>query len=426
MKYFLRPYKIIAIAALMVSGWMAPASASAQTTIAHFLQEINPLLSHTQGYLGVLVSDVDTDSANKLKLKEVRGAIITLIDHDAPAGQIGLHVNDVVVSVNGQPVEGAEQFGRMMREVPAGHKVTLMISRDGAPQTMTVQLVDRRKMEHDVWNKMNTDAFPPPPAGMGWLPGEGEGWSLGHVSPFGSSLNVGALVEPLTSQMADYLGVQSGIMVKQVARKSEAANAGLKAFDVILKVGPESIQTIADWDRALRSNEGKPVQITILRERKQQTLNLQVDSKHHSQVEWTDIFPQEECPQMAMLGQSGQELADLLAQQAQGFGSPFTQQQMEELMKQAEKWRDSFKAGDFPELKIDPKQMDELRKQMEQFQHSFNPDQFKLDPKQMEEFRHQMEEFRKSFPQTFQFDRKQMEQLQRQIHESNRNLGLAA
>ncbi len=426
MKYFLRPYKIIAIAALMVSGWMAPAGALAQTTIAHLLQEINPLLSHTQGYLGVLVSDVDTDSANKLKLKEVRGAIITLIDHDAPAGQIGLHVNDVVVSVNGQPVEGAEQFGRMMREVPAGHKVTLMISRDGAPQTMTVQLVDRRKMEHDVWNKMNTDAFPPPPAGMGWLPGEGEGWSLGHVSPFGSSLNVGALVEPLTSQMADYLGVQSGIMVKQVARKSEAANAGLKAFDVILKVGPESIQTIADWDRALRSNEGKPVQITILRERKQQTLNLQVDSKHHSQVEWTDIFPQEECPQMAMLGQSGQELADLLAQQAQGFGSPFTQQQMEELMKQAEKWRDSFKAGDFPELKIDPKQMDELRKQMEQFQHSFNPDQFKLDPKQMEEFRHQMEEFRKSFPQTFQFDRKQMEQLQRQIHESNRNLGLAA
>ena len=40
---------------------------------------------------------------------------------------------------------------------------------------------------------------------------------------FGSSLNVGALVEPLTSQMAEYLGVSSGLMVKQVARKSEAA-----------------------------------------------------------------------------------------------------------------------------------------------------------------------------------------------------------
>ena len=58
---------------------------------------------------------------------------------------------------------------------------------------------------------------------------------------FGSSLNVGALVEPLTSQMAEYLGVPNGLMVKQVARKSEAAVAGLKAFDVILKVGTEPV-----------------------------------------------------------------------------------------------------------------------------------------------------------------------------------------
>jgi S1-C subfamily serine protease len=70
-------------------------------------------------------------------------------------------------------------------------------------------------------------------------------------------------------------------MVKQVVRKSEAAAAGLKAFDVILKVGPDAITTLADWDRALRSNQGKPVQVTVLRDKKQQTLTLQVDSKRH-------------------------------------------------------------------------------------------------------------------------------------------------
>ena len=53
---------------------------------------------------------------------------------------------------------------------------------------------------------------------------------------FGSSLNVGALVEPLTQQMADYLGVPNGLMVKQVSRKSEAATAGIKAFDVIAEL----------------------------------------------------------------------------------------------------------------------------------------------------------------------------------------------
>jgi serine protease Do len=417
---------MIAVAALfgLTMGWMAaPPGAPAQTTISHFLQEINPLLSHSQGYLGVLVSDVDADSVSKLKLKEMRGAIITLIDHDAPAGLTGLHVNDVILSVNGQTVEGSEQFGRMMREIPAGHKVTLAISRDGTLQTIAVQLVDRKKMEHDVWNKMNSpEAFPPPPSGMGLFPGAGDGLNLGHVSPFGSSLNVGAMVEPLTSQMADYLGVQSGIMVKQVARKSEAANAGLKAFDVILKVGAETIQTSADWDRALRSNVGKQVPVTILRERKQQVLNLQVDSKHHSEVQWTDIFPQEECPELAQLDQSWlDDWAENLHRQAQNFRSPFTEQQMEELRQQAEKLRDQ--AGTWQEFKVDPKQMEELRKQMEQFRQSFNLDQFKIDPKQMDELRRQMEEFRKSFPQNFQFDRRQLDELRHEL-EQMRDLNL--
>lgn len=258
----------------------------------------------------------------------------------------------------------------------------------------------------------------PPPSGMGLLTGGGEGWSLGHVSPFGSSLKVGALVEPLTSQMADYLGVPSGVMVKQVAHKSEAANAGLKAFDVILKVGSENIQTTADWDRALRSNEGKQVQVTVLRERKQQTLNLQVDSKHHGEVEWTDIFPQEDCPQVAELDQQlGLDLADSLRDQAQEFQGQFTRQQLDEMRRQAEKLRDSLKTGTFPDFKIDPKQMEELRRQMEEFSQSFKADQFKIDPKQREELHRQMDEFRESFPQNFQFDRRQLDQLQRQLEQ---------
>src|ERR1700760_2377401 len=122
MMYFLRPGKSIALApiALLVLGAgvvLAPPGAAPQATrIAQLLEKVDPLLSHSSspGYLGVLVSDIDNDSVSKLKLKEKRGALITLIDHDAPAGQIGLRVNDVVLEVNGQKVEGAEQFGRIL------------------------------------------------------------------------------------------------------------------------------------------------------------------------------------------------------------------------------------------------------------------------------------------------------------------------
>jgi len=289
MRYLLRPSLGAALlaAVALVAG---PPGASAQSRITHLVEDLNPLLSHAQGYLGVLVTDVDNDSVQKLRLRDNRGALVTLIDHDAPAGP-ALHVNDVILEVNGQKILGAEDFGRTLKEYTAGRRVTLVVFRDGAQQTITVQLVDRKVMEEEAWKKMSSDdVMPPPPSGTGFFSGGGDTPAPWHLPFFSPSLNVGALVEPLTSQMADYLGIVSGILVKSVSRKSAAAAAGLKPFDVILKVSGDSIATTADWDRALRTNQGKSVAVTVMRERRQQTLILQVDSKHHSQVTWTDIF----------------------------------------------------------------------------------------------------------------------------------------
>jgi serine protease Do len=296
MNYLLRPYRKLnlnrhrpACAAVLAAGICLaahPPAAHAQASeIVQFVEGSIPLLAHSapQGYLGVYITDVDADKAQALKLKETRGAVITLIDHDAPAGQIGLKINDVVLALNGQNVDDAEQLRKMLRDIPPGRKISLEISRDGNIQTLAVQLADRKVVGHDVWDKIDNGTDDPAPApSMGILAGGGDAPISGgfHLPFFGSTLKVGALVEPLTSQMADYLGVAGGLMIKQVARKSEAAAAGFHAFDVILKVGPDAISTSADWDRALRSNEGKPVQVTVLRDRKQQTLTLQVDSKH--------------------------------------------------------------------------------------------------------------------------------------------------
>jgi serine protease Do len=293
MNHLLRPIRTshlnLAFAGLAVAACLLIANRPGQAQagqLAPFLEDTSPLLAHTSvpGYLGVDVTDVDADKAQALKLKDVHGAVITLIDHDAPAGQIGLKVNDVVLAIDGQNVADADALRRLLRDTPPGRKVSLEISRDGNIQTLAVQLVDRKAMEHDIWTRLDIDvdgiAPVAPPPTMG-ITGSDVPVSSGfHISVFTSTLNVGALVEPLTSQMAEYLGVQSGLMVKQVARKSEAAASGLKAFDVILKVGSDSITTAADWDRDLRSNVGKPVQVTILRDKKQQTLTLQVDSKH--------------------------------------------------------------------------------------------------------------------------------------------------
>ena len=300
MKHFLRPYRSFnfspgyASLALAICFLPFPHTAHSQA------QSLTPLFANSHsaiahasqaGYLGVDVTDIDASKAQALKLKEARGALITLIDHDAPAGQIGLKVNDVVLAIDGQSVSGAEQLHGILRQIPPGRKISLEISRDGSVQTMEVQLADRRAMEKSIWSKIGADVESIVPSRLGGSSGStpamgmvsGDNTAVPssrfHVPFFTSTLNVGVLVEPLTSQMAEYLGVKGGLMVKQVAQKSQAAAAGLRAFDVILKVGAGSIATSADWTRALRANRDKPVQVTILRDKKQQTLTLQIDSK---------------------------------------------------------------------------------------------------------------------------------------------------
>ena len=437
MNHFLRPYTrfgIIALAGLSMASVAGPPGLEAQSTqVLELLEGTSPLLllhSNSQGYLGAYVEDLDADKAQTLKLKEVRGAVITLIDHDAPAGQIGLRVNDVVLQLNGQNVEGAEQLRRLLKEIPPGRKVSLEFSRDGNVQTTSVELADRRAMEHDVWNKLGkqSDTFAASP-GMGVLSGSGDGSLPGmfHMPIFGSTLNVGAIVEPLTGQMAEYLGVPSGLMVKQVAHKSEASAAGFKAFDVILKVGPDAVTTLSDWDRALRANQGKPVQVTILRDRKQQTLNLQVDSKHKTgALELEPLVPSGDGAEMAELegglqafGPSAQEWAQELLGQAQGMENEakelgnqiqtlhnsdsfqldnfkISQKQIDDLKQQIDRFEKGFKAEDF---KVDPALADELRKQAEALgdplkMQDFKMEDFKIDQKQLDDLKQQMDQFR--------------------------------
>jgi serine protease Do len=446
MKYFLRPNCRIGMVALVGMGAAMVAgsrSAPAQSTqIVELMPGTSPLLLHgsSQGYLGVWVDDVDNDKAQNLKLKEVRGAVITLIDHDAPAGLIGLRVNDVVLQLNGQNVEGAEQLRRMLKEIPPGRKVSLEFSRDGNVQTTSVELVDRRVMEHDVWNKLGNegDVFAAQSPGMGVLAGGGDASLPGmfHMPLWGSTLNVGAMVEPLTGQMAEYLGVPNGLMVKTVAPKSEAGHAGLKARDVIIKVGLDAITTMSDWDRALRQNQGKPVQVTILREGRQQTLTLQVDSKHKtSELEMQELFPSGDSavvaelnPDMAQVfGGSGQaakvlqDQAEALKDQVQGYLKPEIDPQLAEQMgKQAEALRDQLNMDDF---KVDPKQMDELKRQMDEFRKDFKAEDFKIDPQQADEMRKQAEALRDQLKMDeFKVDPKQMDDLKRQMEQGQKNL----
>ncbi len=157
-------------------------------------------LAHSsQSYLGINTRDLDNDRATELKLKDLHGAEITTVDHDAPANKAGLKVHDVVLEMNGQRVEGADQLRRMLRETPPGHTINLVISRDGQQQNISVQLADRSKVEANAWSQHFTVPDPSEtPMANGLLPPQSRGFGNGFFGVFTTSgLYIGADVDVL-------------------------------------------------------------------------------------------------------------------------------------------------------------------------------------------------------------------------------------
>jgi len=281
MNHFLRPFQGFSILVSVLA--MVLFAPQAEGIPIGPLTGVAPFMLHSasQSYLGVYLGDVDQDRAQALHMPAPQGAEITLLDHDAPAAKGGLRVHDVILSINGEKILSADQLRRKLRSTPIGRKVQLVVSRDGAQLTVGVQIADRRKVQEDARQQIGSGSYSTP--SLGFIPGGTD--TTAPIGPrfwgMGNSLKIGALVEPLTPQMSDFLGVSSGLMIKSVAHKSAASAAGLEPHDVILAVGGEPIVTASDWERTLRASEGKPVQVEILRDRDKQLVLLQVDGKRH-------------------------------------------------------------------------------------------------------------------------------------------------
>lgn len=228
-------------------------------------------------YLGVDTRNVTSDRLAALKLKEERGVEITMVDQDAPAGKAGLKEHDVILTVNGADLESVEQLRRMIHETPPGRVVTLGISRDGQPQTIKVQLADRQK----AWARIpETKEFN---FTMPAMPDIDVPVSVVVVH---SSLRSGLMVENLTPQLGDFFGARNGegVLVRSVDKGSRAEKAGFRAGDVIVRVNGEAIHDSGDFSHALHSRTENTVNVSIIRDKKEQILTLTLPERKQSEM----------------------------------------------------------------------------------------------------------------------------------------------
>jgi serine protease Do len=222
------------------------------------------------GWLGIEISEVNADKAKELKLSETRGVVVGSVDPDSPAAKAGLKENDVILSYEGQNVEGTIQFRRLVRETPPGRSVPLSISRDGSVQTITIEVGERSSVfgPGDKDSAPRVYKFKVPNVQEFKMPDfDFNPMVTPEAMDFHTPL-LGIGAEDLSGQLGDYFGVPSGegILVREVRSGTPAEKAGLKAGDVITKVDGQTVKSTRDLRSQLRQKiDQKTVTLSVLR-----------------------------------------------------------------------------------------------------------------------------------------------------------------
>ena len=84
--------------------------------------------------LGVTGSDVESGQA---------GALIAEVSTDSAADEAGVEIGDLVISIDGVPVQGIEDLAAQVRSHRPGTTVDVVVVRDGGEVTLTVTLDER-------------------------------------------------------------------------------------------------------------------------------------------------------------------------------------------------------------------------------------------------------------------------------------------
>jgi serine protease Do len=206
----------------------------------------------SRGYLGVSVSELNPDLNEGFGLKpDQKGALVQAVVPKAPAAKAGIQPGDVVVAVNGKPVESSSQLTRTVSAIAPGGKATLTVLRGHEKKDITVTVSQRP--DEEALARGET------------APDEGEGDQQQKQGGRKGEDKLGIRIAALTPQMAQELGVQGdqGVVVVAVNPSGPAASAGIRRNDVILEVNRQPVTKVEQVVGII--SKMKPGQIAILR-----------------------------------------------------------------------------------------------------------------------------------------------------------------
>ena len=201
----------------------------------------------SRGWLGVMIQEINKDLAESFGLERPQGALVAKVVEGSPASKDGILEGDVIIQFNDKSIERSSELPHFVGRVRPGEDARLTIMRGGKEMELNITIEElpeagQRKVLVD--NKAKTD-------------------------------RLGLVVQELTSEQLNRLGIKEGVVVVEV--KANAIQSGIREGDVITRLNNLPVKTPDSLDKiATNLTQGRTYPILVIRNQTPVFLALRV------------------------------------------------------------------------------------------------------------------------------------------------------
>ena len=194
-------------------------------TVVAVIDQLKQFGETRRGWLGVKIQTVTEDIAETLGVPENTGALVSAVTPESPAAKGGLESGDVILKFDGKDVTTMRGLPKIVAQTPIGKAVDVEVLRKGTKKTVQIAV---GLLEEDEGSDEKTAKPEEKP--------QGESPVVARV--------IGLKLAELTDDARKKYGLDqkiNGVLVEDVDAGSAAAQKGIKAGDVIVEAGQDTV-----------------------------------------------------------------------------------------------------------------------------------------------------------------------------------------